>query len=123
MTLNALVVLPAVIATAYGTVYGLIAAPLAAKWVMERVLPFAVGGAYLGAALGLGLVHGAWRWTTGSLELEEEELGRAITRRVKSEKPCDGQLEEWPEKQGPTIDVDLADDLETIKRTIENALS
>lgn len=98
-----------------------LASALTANWILRRVVPFAVGGAALG--ISLGLVHGAWRWMTGSLELEEEELGRAITRRVKSEKPCDGQLEEWPEKQGPTIDVDLGDDLETIKRTIENALS
>lgn len=116
---NAITVVPGVILSAYL----ILGAALAARWVLVRTLPVAIGGVYLAASVGLGLAVGAWRWLTGSLDLEEEELGRAITRAQKSEKPCDGQLEQWPDKRGPTIEVDLDDDLETIKREIENALS
>lgn len=104
-----------------------IASALAAHHILWRVVPFVVGAACLSAALACGLVAGAWRWLTGSLDLEEEELGRAITRKERSEKPCDGQLEQWPDKRGPTIEVDLDDDLdddlEMSKRKIQNALS
>ena len=100
----------------------LVAAAFGAHWVLVRVVPPLVGGLYLVAAAGLGLAAGAWRWLTGSLDLEEEELGTAITRQVKSEKPCDGQHDAWPRKQRE-IEVDLSDDLETIKKQIESALS
>lgn len=98
------------------------AAAIGAHWVLVRVVPPVVGVLCLVTAAGLGLAAGAWRWLTGSLELEEEELGAAITRQVKSEKPCDGQHDSWSRKQ-KEIEIDLDDDLETLKKQIESALS
>lgn len=118
MTLDALVVIPAVVATAYGTVYGLLAAPIAAKWVMERTLPILVGGTVLAVSTGLAVLRGAWLWMTGTLDEAEDKLAEAIERK----KPRADYAEKTSsDRPGRTIEIDFDAPIEESVERIERA--